>query len=60
MDFPVGIPPWKSIRRGPLQIVHSMGISLLRGKLRGKLTGMAFAFEKPSLLTRASLQDDVS
>ena len=62
MDFPVGIPPLKSIRRGPLQIVHSMGISLLPGKLLiklpGKLSGIDFPFEKPYLLTRASPQDD--
>ena len=33
---------------------------IFSGKLSGKLSGMAFAFEKPYLLTRASLQDDVS
>ena len=31
----------------------------LAGKLRGNLPGMAFTFEKPHLLTRASPQDDV-
>jgi len=30
----------------------------LSGKLPSKLPGMAFAFEKPYLLTRASPQDD--
>ena len=48
---------------GEARIGRSIGNSLfpaLRGKLPGKLPGMAFPFEKPSLLTRASLQDDVS